>query len=77
MGRGRDVPCFQTKSALKQIKVSAVYFFIMQQVVLLLVQSLIYKQNSDHLHKEYLPYSPLFSRDINFAKIFSAHFASL
>ena len=52
MGRGRDVPCFQPKSALKQIKVSAYIFFIMQQVVLLLVQSLIYKQNSDHLHKE-------------------------
>ena len=24
-----------------------------------------------------LPYSPLFSRDLNFAKIFSAHFSSL
>ena len=24
-----------------------------------------------------IPYSPLFSRDLNFAKIFSAHFASL
>ena len=44
MGRGRDVPCFEPKSALKQI--------IMQQVFLLLVQSLIYKQNFDHLHKE-------------------------
>ena len=27
--------------------------------------------------KRKLPYSPLFSRDLNFAKIFSAHFASL
>ena len=27
--------------------------------------------------KNYLPYSPLFSRDLNFAKIISAHFAHL
>ena len=29
------------------------------------------------VRKQKVPYSPSFSRDLNFAKIFSAHFANL
>ena len=34
-------------------------------------------KNGQEILRNQLSYSPLFSRDLNFAKIFSAHFASL
>ena len=47
------------------------------------LRAVVFQLTMKYLHEKItnllrvVPYSPLFSRDLNFAKIFSAHFASL
>ena len=55
--------CFQTIwKNTKNTLIIVIILMIMIMIMIIILQ---------------LPYSPLFSRDLNFAKIFSAHFASL